>query len=102
MVLFQNCVRQHRPVSNMAAITKIEISSKGQNCSILSQKVPKFELYKHNDELSYIYYSIFYELWTLTDFDRLWKLEKSGMKLKKVFSSETTEAISTNLCWNDP
>jgi hypothetical protein len=32
-------------------LLKIEISSKGQNCSILSQKVPKFELYKHNDEL---------------------------------------------------
>ena len=30
---------------------KIEISSNGQNCSILSQKVLKFELYKHNDEL---------------------------------------------------
>jgi hypothetical protein len=23
----------------------------GQNCSILSQKVPKFELYKHREEL---------------------------------------------------
>jgi hypothetical protein len=32
-------------------LQKIEISSNGQNCSILSQKVPKFELYKHNDEL---------------------------------------------------
>jgi hypothetical protein len=41
---------------------KIEISSNGQNCSILSQKVPKFELYKHNDELFNIYYGIFYEL----------------------------------------
>jgi hypothetical protein len=30
-------------------LLKIEISSKGQNCSILSQKVPKFELYKHNE-----------------------------------------------------
>jgi hypothetical protein len=29
----------------MAAITKIGMSSNGQNCSILSQKVPKFELY---------------------------------------------------------
>jgi hypothetical protein len=29
-------------------LLKIEISSKGQNCSILSQKVPKFELCKHN------------------------------------------------------
>jgi hypothetical protein len=35
----------------MAAITEKTNSSKGQNCSILSQKVPKFELYKHNDEL---------------------------------------------------
>ena len=34
-----------------------------KNCSILSQKVPKFELYKHNDELFNIYYGIF--LWTL-------------------------------------
>jgi hypothetical protein len=40
---------------------KIGISSNGQNCSILSQKVPKFELYKHN-ELFNIYYGIFYEL----------------------------------------
>ena len=43
-------------------LLKIEISSKGQNCSILIQKVPKFELYKHNDELFNIYYVIFYEL----------------------------------------
>ena len=69
-------------------LLKIEISSNDQNCSILSQKVPKFELYKHNDELFYIYYEIFYELWTFTDFDRLCKLEKRGMKLKK------------NLLWN--
>jgi hypothetical protein len=32
-------------------LLKIENSSNGQNCSILSQNVPKFELYKHNDEL---------------------------------------------------
>jgi hypothetical protein len=43
-------------------LLKIEISSNGQNCSILSQKFPKFELYKHNDELFNIYYRIFYEL----------------------------------------
>jgi hypothetical protein len=47
-------------------LLKIEISSKGQNCSILSHKVPKFELYKHNDELFNIYNGIFYELWTFT------------------------------------
>ena len=81
---------------------KIEISSNCQNCSILSQKVPKFELYKHNDELFNIYYGIFYELWTFTDFDRLCKLEKKGDENKKIFSSETTPPIRTNLCWNDP
>jgi hypothetical protein len=43
---------------------KIEISSNGQNCSILSQKVPKFELYEHNDELFNMYYRIF--LWILS------------------------------------
>ena len=64
-------------------LLKLEISSNGQNCSILSQKVPKFELYKHNDELFNIYYGIFYEHWTFTDFDRLCTLEKRGMKLKK-------------------
>ena len=52
-------------------LLKIEISSNGQNCSILSQKVPKFELYKHNDELFNIYYGFFmnFELLPiLTDF----------------------------------
>ena len=43
-------------------LLKIKISSKGQNYSILSQKVPKFELYKHNDELFNKYYGIFNEL----------------------------------------
>jgi hypothetical protein len=38
-------------------LLKIEISSNGQNCSIFSQKVPKFELYKHNDELFNIIFS---------------------------------------------
>jgi hypothetical protein len=47
-----------------------EISSNGQNCYILSQKVPKFELYKHNDELFNIYYRIF--LWTL-NFYQFWR-----------------------------
>jgi hypothetical protein len=31
-------------------------------------------------------------------FDRLCKLKKGGMKFKKIFSSETTEPISTKLC----
>ena len=59
-------------------LLKVEISSNGQNCSILSQNVPKFELYKHNDEPFSMYDSIFYELWTFADFDRLCKLGKKG------------------------
>ena len=102
VVPFQNCVRQCRPVSKMATINKNRNFFKWQKRSILSQKVPKFELYKHNDELFNIYYRNFYELWTFAYFDRLCKLEKGGMKLKKIFSSETTEPISTKLCWNDP
>ena len=64
-------------------LLKIEISSNGQNRSILSQKVPKFELYKYNNEVFNIYYGIFYELWTFTDFDHLCKLEKRGDEIKK-------------------
>ena len=64
--------------SRWLPLLKIEISSNGQNCSILSQNVPKFELYKHNDELFNIYYRIFYELWTVANFDWLCKLEKRG------------------------
>jgi hypothetical protein len=57
-----------------------------RNGSILSQKVPKFELYKHNDELFNIYYGIFYELWNFVDFDRLCKLEKKGDEIEKISS----------------
>jgi hypothetical protein len=64
-------------------LQKIDISSNGQNCSILSQNVPKFELYKHNDELFNIYYGILYELWTFADFDRLCILEKRGDEIFK-------------------
>ena len=49
-------------LSRWPLLLKIEISSNGQNCSILSQNVPKFELCKHNDELFSIYYRILYEL----------------------------------------
>jgi hypothetical protein len=35
-------------------LLKIEISSNGQNCSILSQKVPKFELYKQSFQQSLV------------------------------------------------
>jgi hypothetical protein len=59
--LFSNLHNRSNSVK-VPPLLKIEISSNGQNCSILSQKVPKFELYKHNDELFNLYYGIFYEL----------------------------------------
>jgi hypothetical protein len=55
-------IEQFWPFEEIPLLLKIEISSNGQNCSILSQNVPKFELYKHNDEFFSIYYRIFYEL----------------------------------------
>ena len=88
--------------SRWPLLLNIEISSNGQNYSILSQNVPKFELCKHNDELFSIYYRIF--LWTL-NFCRFWPImqirKKGGWNFKKIFSSENTEPISTKLCWND-
>jgi hypothetical protein len=62
-------------------LLKIDISSNGQNCFILSQNVPKFELFKHNDELFNTYYGIFYELRTFADFDRLCKLGINKQKI---------------------
>ena len=67
-------------------LLKIEISSNGQKCSMLSQKVPEFQLYKHNDELFKIYYGIFYELWTFADFDRLCRKKNKGDEIKKISS----------------
>jgi hypothetical protein len=52
-------------------LLKIEISSNGQNCFILSQNVSKFELYKHNYEfLTYImgFFMNFELLPILTDY----------------------------------
>jgi hypothetical protein len=61
--------------SRWPLLLKIEISSNGQNCYILSQNVPKFELYKHNDELFSMCDRIFYELfgWKSGSTDHFWK-----------------------------
>ena len=84
----------------MPPLLKIEISSNGQNCSILSQNVPKFELYKHNYELFNIYYRIFYVLWTFDDFDRLCKLEKRGDEIKKDLWNYWANLNQTLLKWS--
>ena len=55
--------------------------------------------------MSFLTYSILQDfLWTL-NFCRFWPImqirKKGGWNLKKIFSSEITEPISTKLCWND-
>jgi hypothetical protein len=63
-------------------LLKIEISSHGQNCSILSQNVPKFELYKHNDELFNIYIAGFFMNFELLPIMQIRK-KGGGVKLNK-------------------
>jgi thermostable 8-oxoguanine DNA glycosylase len=77
---------------------KIEFFSNGQNCSILSQKVSKFELYKHNDELFNIFYGIFYEL----KFCRFWPIisAKFGWDWLSSFRGEDFFLISSPLFSN--
>ena len=64
-------------------LQKMEISSNGQNCFILSQKVPNLNCI--SIMMSFLTYimGIFYGLWTFADFDRLCKLEKRGDEIKK-------------------
>jgi hypothetical protein len=62
--------------------------------SIFSEKINCISIM-----MSFLTYitGFFYGLWTFTDFDRLCKLEKRGEEIKKIFYSETTEPISSNL-----
>ena len=84
-------------------LLKIEISSNGQNCSILSQNVPKFELYKHNElysspdskgHVSYCHH------WASV------VCHPSSVRLLTfhilINSSEATGPIWTKLWWNGP
>jgi hypothetical protein len=54
--------------SSSLCLNSSNLGTNGQNCFILSQNVSKFELYKHDDEIFNMYYGIFYELWTFTDY----------------------------------
>ena len=49
---------------NPGAATQTPLNTRDEPrcCYTDSTKQPKFELYKHNDELLNIYYGIFYEL----------------------------------------
>ena len=56
---------------------------------------------KHVQDVK-IYLPCNFEVNPITHFDRLCKLEKRGDEIKKKIFSETTEPISTKLCWNGP
>jgi hypothetical protein len=45
--------------------------------------VPKFELYKHNDELFNMYYGIFYELWNFSLCLCSWNLGTFWLKIEQ-------------------
>jgi hypothetical protein len=61
--------------------------------------MPKFELYKHNDEFFNIYYGIFYELWTFADFDRLCKLGITTQKIILKGTHQGTIPARFGLIW---
>ena len=72
--IYLPCNFEVNPITHFDRLCKLE----KWGDEILKKSVPKFELYKHNDELFNMYFWIFYELWNFVDFDRLCKLEKKG------------------------
>jgi hypothetical protein len=68
-----------------------------KNGSILSQKVPKFELYKYNDELFNIYYGIFYELWTFAYFVMAAILDKKRCWRTQIWKGTTQGSFQQSL-----
>jgi hypothetical protein len=91
-----NCVRQPRPVSKMAAITKNRnFYLTGDHLRIISAKFGWDWLSSFRGEDFFLISSPFFLICII-------KLVKRGEEIKKIFYSETTEPISTKLCWNDP
>jgi hypothetical protein len=76
-------------------LLKIEISSNGQNCSILSQKVPKFELYKHNDGHFSIYYGSFQQ--SLVEIGSVVSEEQIFLISSPLFSNLNNRSKSTKV-----
>jgi hypothetical protein len=78
-------------------LLKIEISSNGQNCFILSQNMSKFELHKHNDELLTYIMGFFMNFQLFADFDRLCKLGINKQILKR--TDPGTIPVGFGLIW---
>jgi hypothetical protein len=79
-------------------LLKIEISSNGQNCSILSQKVPKFELYKHNDEHSSNLSTFWLKIEQFWPFEEISIFNNGGHLGYRTALTDTILPISTKLC----
>jgi hypothetical protein len=68
--------------------------------------VPKFELYKHNDVRFNIYYGIFYELWTFTDFEEISMFSNGGhlgyrtALTDKILKGDHLRIISAKFGWD--
>jgi hypothetical protein len=77
-------------------------SPRDHPCQVWFNLVQRFQRSRFKkDELFNMYYRIFYEL-NLCRFLPIMQIrKKGGWKFKKIFSCETTEPISTKLCWND-
>ena len=63
MVPFQNCVRQRRPVSKMAAVTKYKNFFKWPKLLYFKPEYPQIWTVD-NDELLNMYYGIFWPIMT--------------------------------------
>jgi hypothetical protein len=101
VVPFQNCVRQRRPVSKVATITPIGSYVKlSSNVAAILVCVPKCrtQFWKRTTQESFQQSLV--EIGSVVSGDFLWTL-KFCLFWPIIFSSETTEPISTKLCWND-
>ena len=107
MVLFQNCVRQFVPSTKMAptpelSLTKDPMGNSHKNLLLrnhwanCNQTLVEWSL---DGPLPKLYPVI---PTSNQDGQQTKNRKKGGWNFKRIFSSETTEPISTKLCWNDP
>jgi hypothetical protein len=92
--------------SRWPLLLKIKISSNGQNCSILSQNVPKFELCKHNDELFSIFSLAAILVGNRDQLTQFWKgaiqesFQQNLVDIGSVVSEEKNEILIVHCCFS--
>ena len=106
VVPFQNCVRHFRPPTKMAATAEFNLTYDPMGNS---HKNLLLRNHWANCNQTLVGWSLGGPLPKLCPGDpdfqpkcQAKNRKKGGWNLKKIFSSETTEPISTKLCWNDP